>query len=292
MEKGGWVAKNATQYNYQGHTDDYNKKRGACSINPTANGCSTILKMEGTSSSDLGDVIIHQDDSGKIVSYTLKDEVSGKPFITMEPLEYKIYITAPDAVRQGYKSASQWNLDIASGLAYGFEGNSSKASEGLVSVVTNPGYWGEVGLGMALSLAPGGGFARWGASSEATTVSVFRKMSVAEADATLGAMKLQPAIPKTNSSKYLSESMSKVEAFQNNGALGVDQKIVEFVLDKRGYDAMMSKAVDQSASKGIDAIKINLEGIDPVSNFRNIGVPPSLLESFNSLVKHVKVVGE
>ena len=54
----------------------------------------------------------------------------------------------------------------------------------------------------------------------------------------------------------------------------------------------MSKAVDRRVSKGIDAIRINLENIDPVSDFRNVGVPPSLLDSFNLLVKHINVVGE
>ncbi|MBI6912278.1 DUF637 domain-containing protein, partial [Pseudomonas palleroniana] len=292
IEKGGWVAKNATQYNYQGHIEDYEKKHESCSANPGGTGCTTILNMAGKSSRNLGDVVINQGADGSILSYTLIDKTTGKPFMIMEPAEYKAYVTASPAIQEGYKSASPWSLDMASTLSYGYERNGSKALESYASMLSNPGYWGEMGLGLALSLAPTTGMLRWGASGETTTVSVFRKMSAAEADATLDAMQLQPHIPGKNSSKYLSESAQKVEAFQNNGSMGVPQKTLEFVLDKPGYDAMMKKSVDQVGSKGIDAVKVNYEGIDPISNLRNIGVPPSQLELFNSLIKKVRPVGE
>ncbi|MEG2473054.1 hypothetical protein [Acinetobacter sp.] len=48
----------------------------------------------------------------------------------------------------------------------------------------------------------------------------------------------------------------------------------------------MSTAVNQKGSKGVDAVKINLEGImNP--QYRNIGVPPSKLEEFNKMIKSV-----
>lgn len=132
-----------------------------------------------------------------------------------------------------------------------------------------------------------------GANSAAgDTISLFRKMSTTEADATLNAMKLQPAIPGANSSKYLSDSMGKVEKFQNNGVLGTPQTTLEFVLDKPGYESMMSSSVNQAGSKGIDAVKVNFEGIDPTSNLRNIGVPASQIDLFNSLIRNIKPAGQ
>jgi len=92
-----------------------------------------------------------------------------------------------------------------------------------------------------------------------------------------------------NSSKYLSESLSKVVEFQNAGYIDTPQQIVEFTLDKGGYDELMSTAVDQAGSKGIDAVKINLEGLS-ASSARNIGVPITRIDQFNKIILNVRKV--
>ena len=61
----------------------------------------------------------------------------------------------------------------------------------------------------------------------------------------------------------MSESLAKVQNFQNRKALGVDQSTVEFVLGKSGYDELMSSSVNQLGSRRVDAIKYNFEGIFP-----------------------------
>ena len=128
-----------------------------------------------------------------------------------------------------------------------------------------------------------------GANNAGDTVSLFRKMSATEADATLDGMKLQPSIPGSNSSKYLSESMSKVENFQNAKVTpGSQERILEFIVDKKRYDLVMDSSVNQAGSKGIDAVKYNFEGINSGSGLRNIGIPPSQLDLFNSLIKSIK----
>ena len=52
----------------------------------------------------------------------------------------------------------------------------------------------------------------------------------------------------------------------------------------------MSTAVNQAGSKGIDAVKINFEGISDPS-LRNIGVPLSKLDAFNDLILQINKVG-
>ncbi len=87
-------------------------------------------------------------------------------------------------------------------------------------------------------------------------------MSTAEANVTLDTMKLQPPLKGTDSSKYLSESLSKVEAFQNKIVKqGTSEDIIEFVLDKQGYDNLMINAVPQAGSKGVNAVKFHYEGL-------------------------------
>lgn len=49
----------------------------------------------------------------------------------------------------------------------------------------------------------------------------------------------------------------------------------------------MSTAISQ---KGMDAVKINYEGISN-GNLRNISIPPSKLDEFNKAIKSVKRVG-
>lgn len=128
------------------------------------------------------------------------------------------------------------------------------------------------------------------ASSTGDTVSVFRKMSDAEAEATLTTQRLQPPAPGSNSSKYLSESLNKVIAFQNNGvSSATSESVLEFVLNKPRYQDLMSTAVNQAGSKGVDAVKINFEGISDPS-LRNIGVPISKLDAFNDLILQINKV--
>ena len=124
------------------------------------------------------------------------------------------------------------------------------------------------------------------------TVSVYRKMSTTEAAETIRTMRLQPTIPSGNSSKYLSESLGKVEAFQNKAALknNTEEVILQFNLDKKGYNNLMNKSVNQLDSKGVDAIKYNFEGINSSIGMRNLGVPASQLESFNSVIKNIKYI--
>jgi filamentous hemagglutinin len=116
-------------------------------------------------------------------------------------------------------------------------------------------------------------------------------MSDAEAETTLTTQSLQPPAPGANSSKYLSESLDKVAAFQNNAvSSATSESVLEFVLDKPGYQDLMSTAVNQAGSKGIDAVKINFEGISDPS-LRNIGVPLSKLDAFNDLILQINKVG-
>jgi filamentous hemagglutinin len=109
---------------------------------------------------------------------------------------------------------------------------------------------------------------------------------------TLNTKSLQPPIPGSNSSKYLSESLDKAAKLQNNGVTPeADKTILEFVFNKSGHKDLMSTAVDQTGSKGVDAVKINYEGIcDPT--LRNIGVPPSQLGAFNNLIQGVKEIDQ
>ncbi|WP_238994516.1 DUF637 domain-containing protein [Pseudomonas haemolytica] len=162
MEKGAWVAKNATQYNYQGHYDKYLKKHEACTANSGGTGCSTILSMTGTNSRNLGNVVVNTDDSGTIVSYILLDNAS-KPFAIMEPAEYKAYIVMNTDTQEGYKTAPQWGLDISSTVINAANGQGSKAAESYTLMLSEPEYWGEMALGLALSLAPSAGMFSAGA---------------------------------------------------------------------------------------------------------------------------------
>lgn len=71
------------------HWDEFDKQYDACKKNPSGSGCSTVLKMAGVSSESLGNVALNKDSNGTVVSYTLLDE-TGKPWMIMEPAEYKL----------------------------------------------------------------------------------------------------------------------------------------------------------------------------------------------------------
>jgi Pretoxin HINT domain len=129
--------------------------------------------------------------------------------------------------------------------------------------------------------------------NECETVSVYRKMSSVEAKYTLATMKLQPGKRKADPDKYLSELLGKVEEFQNaNVPKGTDEVIIEFVLDKEGYNQLMSDAVKQFGSKGVKKVKYHYEGIDRTANpeARNIAIVPSKLAEFNNITLDVKRV--
>lgn len=148
--------------------------------------------------------------------------------------------------------------------------------------VTDPGWWVQMGT------AAGGAVLARGAGA-GQSVSVFRKMSSVEAEKTLATSRLQPQIQGTNSSKYLSESLEKVQAFQNKGVVaGTNEEILEFVLKRQGYEKLMSTSVNQVGSKGVNAVKYNFEGIDSTSTLRNIAIPSSKLDEFNQLILNIR----
>jgi filamentous hemagglutinin len=135
------------------------------------------------------------------------------------------------------------------------------------------------------------------AGEEAGTVSVFRKMSSAEAEATLQTGQLQPAMKSANPTRYLSESLEKLQGkpgvapFENAWVKpGTRQEIIEFAVEREGYNRLMSTAVPQAGSKGINAVKIHYEGLTPGGPLRNIGVPPTRLDEFNKLIQQIRKV--
>ena len=128
LQTSSWVAKNATQYNYTAHWDEFDKQYDACKEDPSGSGCSTVLKMAGVSSERLGNVALNKDSNGGVVSYTLLDE-TGQPWMVMEPAEYKMYVVSPQHIQEGYKTAPQWQLNISSALLYAHNGDVDKAAE-------------------------------------------------------------------------------------------------------------------------------------------------------------------
>ena len=121
-------------------------------------------------------------------------------------------------------------------------------------------------------------------------------MSAAEADATLQTKRLQPANPRADPTRYLSESLEKLQGapgrpgFQNKiVSSGTQEEIIEFVLNKKGYESLMKSSVDKFGSKGVDAVKIHYEWIrSSDGGLRNIGVPPSKLDEFNQLILKIR----
>lgn len=131
----------------------------------------------------------------------------------------------------------------------------------------------------------------WIGNSDAKTVSIYRKVSEVEGRASLKTQKLQESIANTNSSKYLSEDLAKVQNFQNKAVdSSTKEMVLEFKLDRKLYEQLTSTAVNQKGSRGVDAVKINYEGITN-GNLRNLGIPPSKLEEFNKAIKSAKQVG-
>jgi hypothetical protein len=153
---GAAVAANATLYNYEAHWDVYQKKNAACRADSSGIGCATILKMAGTTSKSLGNVVLNIDSQGETVSYTILDNAS-QPVLILEPAEYQAYVTASTAAQESYVTAPQWQHDLASSLLHGNQGTGSKVAESLGLMYTDPGYWTEMALSAILSLTPGSG---------------------------------------------------------------------------------------------------------------------------------------
>ncbi|SNS10941.1 DUF637 domain-containing protein [Pseudomonas nitroreducens] len=153
LNKGKWVAENATQYNYSSHWDDFEEDFSACQKNPSSAGCSTILKMAGTSSQPMDDGVIRNlDSSGNVVSYTILGE-SGQPLMIMEPKEFGLYSQLPVAWQEGYMMEPAWKLDLSSYTQRMFDGEFSPAFDHYGYMLTEPGFWGELSLGVALGVA-------------------------------------------------------------------------------------------------------------------------------------------
>lgn len=156
LQTGAWVANNATLYNFQGHYDEFQEKYDACSKDSSGTGCSTILKMVGERSQNLGNVVLNTDADSNAVSYTLLDE-SSKPWMIMEPTEYNAWVTLPTEMQDAFKYSTQWQLDLSSTLLYANKGQGAKALESYGMMLSEPEYWGEMAIGLMLSAAGGAG---------------------------------------------------------------------------------------------------------------------------------------
>ncbi|WP_204125676.1 DUF637 domain-containing protein, partial [Pseudomonas sp. 008] len=156
LQTGAWVANNATLYNFQAHFDEFQEKYEACSKDSSGVGCSTILKMVGERSQNLGNVILNTDADSNAVSYTLLDE-SSKPWMIMEPAEYNAWVTLPTEMQDAFKYSTQWQLDLSSTLLYANKGEGAKALESYGMMLSEPEYWGQMAVALMLSAAGGVG---------------------------------------------------------------------------------------------------------------------------------------
>jgi len=155
LKVGSWVSQNSTQYNYTAHWSEFEKQHEACNKNPSDAGCATVLKVAGVTSESLGNVALNKGGDGSIVSYTLLDS-SGHPWMIMEPSEYKVYIASPRYIQEGYKTAPQWQLNMASVLLYTNQGDVEKAADNYAFMLRDPGYRQEMLLNLALGVIGGG----------------------------------------------------------------------------------------------------------------------------------------
>lgn len=120
------------------------------------------------------------------------------------------------------------------------------------------------------------------------TLKIYRKMSAAEAEQALSSQQLPPRVPGSNSNKYVSESLRKVQDFVNKGVpADTEEVIVEFEVDAAKYAKLRDASIPQEGSAGSGKIVFNTEGLEG-TNMRNLGVPDSQLESFNEVVISVK----
>jgi RHS repeat-associated protein len=120
------------------------------------------------------------------------------------------------------------------------------------------------------------------------TVKVYRKTSAAEAEQALSSQRLPPRVSGSNSNKYVSESLEKVQNFQNKGvAQGTQEVILEFEVDAANYAKLRASSIPQQWSAGSGKIVFNTEGLSG-TELRNLGIPDSQLGSFNKIVITVK----
>ena len=115
-------------------------------------------------------------------------------------------------------------------------------------------------------------------------------MSIAEAQIAIASRQLQAPILGSNSNKYLSESLQKVEIFQNRGVTaGTEEVILEFELDAAGYRNLRASAIPQYGSAGSGSIVFNKEGLRG-TDLLNLGIPDSQRGAFNSVIIVVRIV--
>jgi len=130
-------------------------------------------------------------------------------------------------------------------------------------------------------------------TGELKTISLFRKMSVVEAEMTLATLSVQPASEGAHPVKHFSTSLKKVRAFRNK-AVTMSETIVEIQLDATRFGEFMKNAVPQQGASGFpDRGQISIEGLaaeEIAAGHINVGIPPMLLEAFNSAIFAVKEV--
>ena len=122
---------------------------------------------------------------------------------------------------------------------------------------------------------------------------IYRKMADAEAVTTLATRQLQPSLPGKNGKKYLSDSLAKVQKFENDAvAAGTKEVVLEFRLDAARYEALVQSRVYQTAIKdtpgGRTRIEFHYEGLDPNGPFINIGIPKSQRRAFNDTIVDIR----
>jgi hypothetical protein len=202
---------------------------------------------------------------------------------SIQPLQSDSYNTSN--ISPGTYSAASQNTGNVTQNAYGYIGNVPN-----YSVEASTSYF----TPEETASEPREGFNQTDLQSQ--NVLLYRTMCKDEAKATFETSQLQP--PKKRGmgpgsmpmrTKYLSDSLERIINFQRKHR---SDCILEFSLDKHGYDLMMSTAVNQEGSHNVNAVKFNFEGIrgGESSGLRNIGIPPEKMEEFNSLIRRLRSV--
>ncbi|GFP78431.1 RHS repeat-associated core domain-containing protein [Clostridium fungisolvens] len=119
---------------------------------------------------------------------------------------------------------------------------------------------------------------------------LYRKMSVAEAEATLESG-IQPAIRGADPTKWTSESLEKVKEFDNKIVKpGTEEVIVEFEMNPEYYKNMQETAVPQRGSKGNPNVKYHYEGLEINGPYKNYGITPEQIDIFNKNILNIKII--
>lgn len=126
-----------------------------------------------------------------------------------------------------------------------------------------------------------------------STVSLFRKMSVIEAEKTLAVFSVQPAIRGAHPIKHFSTSLEKVRSFRNRAVIGAET-ILKIELDPSRIEELIKDSVLQrGASRFPDKAQISTEGLtaeEIAAGHINVGIPPQLLDTFNRAILSVTEV--